>query len=119
MRARRCKLTISLGATITEKRKQKGLTQAQLAGLLGIGQVSLSQMENGLIAPKVARLQDIADALSCTVADLFRPAHLNASQKAAIIADMVQALPERFQDMLFSMIESAASSLKDGGEKNT
>jgi len=119
MRDGKCGLTIALGLAISERRKQKGLTQAQLAGLLGIGQVSLSQMENGIIAPKLSRLQDIADALSCTVADLFRPAPADASQKAAVMADMIQALPERFQDMFLSMIESAVNSLRDEGKKHT
>ena len=119
MQDRKCKLTISLGMAITERRKQKGLTQAQLAGLLGISQVSLSQMENGLIAPKLARLQDIADALSCSVADLFRPSPSDTSTKAAVIADMIQSLPERFQAMFLSMIESALSSLRDDNKKNT
>ena len=118
MRAKKSNLTISLGNTITGRRKQKGLTQAQLAGLLCISQVSLSQMENGLIAPKLTRLQDIADALSCTVADLFRPSPSGTAQKAAVIADAIQALPERYQDMFCAMIESATNSLRNDGKKN-
>jgi len=118
MKARKCTLTISLGCAITERRKQRGLTQAQLAGLLGISQESLSQMENGRIAPKLTRLQDIACALTCTVADLFRPSPSDTAQKAAVIADMVQTLPERLQDMFLSMIESAVSSLKKSSNKS-
>ena len=119
MQAKKCKLPISLGIAIAERRKQKGLTQGQLAGILGISQVSLSQIENGLIAPKLVRLQDIADALSCTVADLFRPSPSDSVQKVAMIADMLQALPERYQDMFLSMIESAVSSLRNDDKKNT
>ena len=118
MQGKKCELLLSLGAAITKRRKQKGLTQAQLAGLLGISHASLSQMENGLIAPRLSRLQDIADALSCSVADLFRPAPSNTTQKAAVIADMLQALPEYFQDISLSMVESAVKNLRDSDKKN-
>jgi transcriptional regulator with XRE-family HTH domain len=108
MQGKKNKLAVSVGAVIVEKRKRRGLTQSQLAGLLGITQNSLSRMESGEIAPKLSRLQDIADALGCPVADLFRTASPGAAGKAEAIADLIQGLPEQLQEMLLSMMGCAA-----------
>jgi len=119
MREKKNTLAIAFGAGIAEKRKKRGLTQGQLAGLLGITQDSLSRIESGEIAPKFSRLQDIADALSCTVVDLFRFTSPESLKNAALVSDLFQALPENFQGVFLSMLESAVSSLRNGGKKNT
>jgi len=77
---------------IYRKRKALGLTQADLAEKLGIGQQSLSRMEQGRMAPKFERLQDLADALGCGVADLFRTADAGAARQADALADMLAPL---------------------------
>ena len=117
MRGKKEKLAVGFGAGIAERRKKKGLTQGQLAGLLGITQDSLSRIESGEMAPKFSRLQDIADALSCTVVDLFRFTSPESLKKTAVVSDLFQALPENFQDVFRSMLESAVVSLRDGGKK--
>ena len=61
-----------VGANIAAYRKLKGWTQAQLSEILGIGTDSLCRIERGTMAPRFQRLEDIADALGCTVSDLFR-----------------------------------------------
>lgn len=69
---KRNSLACRVGANIAAYRKLKGLTQAQLAEILGIGTDSLCRIERGTIAPRFQRLEDIADALGCSVSDLFR-----------------------------------------------
>ena len=61
-----------VGANIAARRKQKGMTQAQLGKKLGIGTDSVCRMERGTMAPRFQRLQDIASALDCSIADLFK-----------------------------------------------
>lgn len=61
-----------VGANIAAHRKLKGWTQAQLGEILGIGTDSLCRIERGTMAPRFQRLEDIAEALGCSVADLFR-----------------------------------------------
>ena len=56
-------LSVLVGNAIMKRRQRKGLTQAEFAKLLGIEQHSLSRMEKGTIAPKMSRLQQIADYL--------------------------------------------------------
>lgn len=118
MRGKKDKLAIAFGSGIAEKRKKRGLTQGQLAGLLGITQDSLCRIESGEIGPKFSRLQAIADALSCTVVDLFRFTSPESLKKAAVVSDLFQALPENFQDVFMSMLESAVTSLRNAGRKN-
>jgi transcriptional regulator with XRE-family HTH domain len=107
------KLRISFGSALAEKRKKKGLTQAQLSGLLGISQESLSLMENGEIAPKFSRLQNIADVLSCSVADLFKSTETDTLRRSEQIADMLQDLPNEMQDFVFNLITNAISELRE------
>lgn len=61
-----------LGENIANRRRELGLTQMALAERLDIGQDALSRMENGMISPKIARLREVATALECSVASLFR-----------------------------------------------
>ena len=45
----------------------KGIKQKDLATLLGVSCVSVSQWENGKTLPNVTRLKDVAEALGTTV----------------------------------------------------
>ena len=60
-----------VGANITARRKLRGWNQAEFAEKLGIGADSLSRIERGLIAPRFQRLEQLAEILECSVADLF------------------------------------------------
>lgn len=57
--------------TITEYRKAKGLTQEQLAKLLGVTQGAVAQWENGLTHPAFNMLPRLAAALGITVDELI------------------------------------------------
>jgi XRE family transcriptional regulator, regulator of sulfur utilization len=61
----------TLGAKIRAARLAAQLTQVQLAARVGIGQVSLSQIELGTSRPTVNTLFKIADALNVSL-DLLR-----------------------------------------------
>ena len=49
----------------------RGLTQAELAKLLGVAPVSVSKWENGKGLPKAKRMPEIADVLETTVSELL------------------------------------------------
>lgn len=57
---------------IKQKRLAAGLTQVELAKLVGVGQSTVAQWERGLISPRFRRLKLIAEILNCTVDDLMR-----------------------------------------------
>ena len=52
-------------------RIQKGMTQEQLAHLVGIKQPTLSSIESGKKSPSLDTATKIANALGCTVDDLL------------------------------------------------
>lgn len=57
--------------TIIDCRKAKGLTQEQLAKLLGVTQGAVAQWENGLTHPAFNMLPRLAAALGVTVDELI------------------------------------------------
>ena len=59
-----------LGQRIKSFRKQKGLSQEQLAGLVGNRVGTISKYEQGYRIPNVGMLRLIAAALDCGVAEL-------------------------------------------------
>lgn len=60
-----------LGNTIARYRLQVGLTQAQVAEKLGIGNDAVSRLERGMVDPPVGRLLALADVLDCSMAELL------------------------------------------------
>ncbi len=59
------------GAAIADRRRHVGLTQATLAGLLGVEQQTVSKWENGETTPREANKVAIARCLGSDVATLF------------------------------------------------
>jgi transcriptional regulator with XRE-family HTH domain len=60
-----------LGQRIADLRKNRRLTQAQLAKAVGCSVEFISLVERGVNAPSVARVEDFAKALKVEVVDLF------------------------------------------------
>lgn len=61
---------MTIGEGIKKARKEKGLTQAQLAAEAGVLTISISFYETGRTFPSVLNLISIADALGVTLDDL-------------------------------------------------
>jgi transcriptional regulator with XRE-family HTH domain len=61
-----------LGQRIAELRKDRGLTQVQLARSLDCSVEFISLVERGVNAPSVARLENFANVLKVEVIDLFK-----------------------------------------------
>ncbi len=59
------------GKIINSKRKEKGLTQIQLAELLNVSNRTVSKWENGDGFPDITLLPDIADTLGITIDELL------------------------------------------------
>ena len=59
------------GALIRELRKEKGLTQRELAERLHVTDRAVSKWERGLCAPDVSTLTPLAEALGCSVLALI------------------------------------------------
>ena len=68
-----------LGAAVRSRRTQVGLTLRSLASRAGVSERFLAQLEAGEGNISVARLEDVADALGTTGADLLALAHSHRS----------------------------------------
>ena len=62
---------IKIGKFIQEKRKEKNITQSELAEKLYISDRAISKWENGICMPDVGNMQDLCDILGITINDLF------------------------------------------------
>ena len=106
------KLAVIVGENISERRRRLGLSQKELADRLEISQDAMARMEKGRIAPKMGRLQDVADNLQCTVAYLFRTNDEATEERAASIADILKTLPADGQEALVELVASAAKVMR-------
>ena len=60
-----------LSTTVSEKRKAKKLTQAQLAEQTGINRSMIGRIENGEYMPSIEQLEQLGEVLEFEVTDLF------------------------------------------------
>ncbi len=56
---------------LAEIRKQKGLTQEELAQKLGVKDITISRYERGERQLTIEKAQAIANALGCTISELI------------------------------------------------
>jgi transcriptional regulator with XRE-family HTH domain len=102
-----------VGAAIAARRRQRNMTQEELAGILDITTDTLSRMEKGRFAPKMGRLPEIARALHCSIADLFREADAQAADRASTIAEILKPLPDKAQEALVELMRRASEVMLD------
>ena len=62
----------SLGKLIAEMRKQKGMTQLELAEKMGVTDKAVSKWERDLACPDIHTLPALAEALGLSVAELMQ-----------------------------------------------
>jgi putative transcriptional regulator len=60
-----------LGNRIREAREALALTQAELAGRVGVSRKTINTVENGVFVPSTVIALKLAAALECRVEDLF------------------------------------------------
>lgn len=59
-------------------RKEKGLTQVQLAQMVHVDQTAISQWERGITQPRLKNCLQLAKILDCKVEDICRIAEQSA-----------------------------------------
>lgn len=64
-------LAKQVGRVVAARRQIAGLTQAQVADRLGVGQEAISRLERGAVMPTLVRLAQLADILSVPIAALL------------------------------------------------
>ena len=103
-------LAKTFGANVQRKRKQLGLTQDNLAELLGIGQHSLSRIERGVLTPKFDRLVDFSKYLHCPVSALFS-CNEGDTEVDSIIVDILKNHTSEEKNSMLKIISIVSSQL--------
>jgi transcriptional regulator with XRE-family HTH domain len=85
-------LETRIGAQIRAFRKAKGYTQAELAELSGVDNMTISRLENGVRTPTVEHLLKLADVLEVNTSRLLGEGELTVSSDAIALAKAMDGL---------------------------
>ena len=70
-----------IGSFLSDCRKEKGLTQTQLAEMLGVSDKSISRWENGKTMPDLSLYEPLCEVLDIQISELLYAKKMNDSEK--------------------------------------
>ncbi len=97
--------TMMIGKRIAELRKQKNLTQPELADAMGVSFQAVSNWERGNSMPDISKLSDLAEILGTTVDDLL-------GKKNPVVEKLAKNEEINFFDVKREDLEEAAEITK-------
>ena len=96
-----------LGARIREFRKERHLTQEQLAEIIGVEPRHISRIEGGYSYPTIERLERIAVALQVPLKDFFDFMHLdNPDSRTVELEHLVKGMSEEYQRIIYKIVRA-------------
>ena len=104
-------LLLSLGSHVSELRKQKNLTQAQLAELIQVEPETVSRLERGVAAPSIQRLVILAQALDVSVSRLLTASSPLPSDKVVLLERELKLMSPTDQDLVLDVALKLATRL--------
>ena len=106
----------SMGSRIARLRKDKGMTQSELADALGVTQPVVSDYENGVIGLDSARIVQLAQILGVSADEILGLDKMAKASSAGIKnrrlfrqLQSIDKLPKRDQEALFRTIDAFLS----------
>ncbi|WP_175695627.1 helix-turn-helix domain-containing protein [Burkholderia ambifaria] len=105
-------LAARVGTAIAERRRALGLTQAKLAELIDLEQEAVSRRERGTRVPTLHRLQQLSDALECSVDQLLQRGSKRPDDQLAMIADALDGLDSNERELVVNFVQQFADMLK-------
>lgn len=101
----------SIGKQIQYFRKKKGLTQEQLAEMIGKSPNHLSAIERGAYGIKLDTLIQIINCLDCRADDIFADVITNGYKiKSSRLSDELEHLSTEEQSRIFDVVETMIES---------
>ncbi len=98
-----------LGRRIAEARKAAGVTQVELAQVLGIAQQTMAHYEGGVSRIAVGMLRTVAKTLSVSIEELIgddpKPAKRGPTPKLQQQIERLQQLPKPTQKVVMEMLD--------------
>lgn len=105
------RIAMEVGAAIKTKRLEAGLSQDQLAELLGVGPEAVSRMERGVVMLTIPKLVELANALQCPVEAFIPKASGSTHSGAKEIAQLLQPLNKRDMQFVMEWLEKMSRHL--------
>ena len=108
---------------LRDLRKQRGLTQQELADIVGVSNVSLSNYERGVQMPDIYTLTKIANALGVSI-DTLLGLNDNESDdpprtiEAKILASGIDRLPKTQREQALNVVKAMFLQYSDFFERN-
>ena len=90
---------MGLSNRLKERREQLGVTQSEVASLLGITPGAVGNYENGVSTPKADILFKVFDALKCDANYLFQDEMNERSQEDAATPLEMEHLVKKYRDL--------------------
>ena len=95
-----------IGRRIQEIRKQRGLTQEQMAERVNISPHYLSALERGVYNIKLDLLVDILNVLNCSADEVFQDVVDSSSKiKASQLSEKLKGLPLQEQRKILEVVD--------------
>lgn len=105
-------LAARVGTAIAEQRRARGLTQARLAEMIDLEQEAISRWERGTRVPTLHRLQQLSDALDCSVDQLLQRGSKRRDDQMAMIVDALDGLDSDERMLVVNFVQQFADMLK-------
>lgn len=90
---------VAIGKFISKKRKEKNLTQEQLAEKLGVSNKTVSKWETGKCMPDYSVVKSLCDELEITVAELMDGEDADARSVRTYDDEQIMGLLKRTQEL--------------------
>ncbi len=100
-----------IGALIRRRRQDKGLSQAEVAPVLGFTRPTVQQIESGSRAVKARELDVLASVFDCSTAELLPTPPQEDPKEPDALAELWKTLPKLRRDPTFLAVLEAARAL--------
>ena len=102
-----------IGKRIQKCRKNKGLTQEQVAEKVNLSTNYFSAVERGIYSVKIDKLVEIINCLECSADEIFADVVKEGYKtRASILADEISELPKNEQERILEVVETLVKSAK-------
>lgn len=105
-------LAARVGLAIAALRRDRGLTQAQLAEMIEIEQEAISRWERGARAPTLYRLEQVSTALKCSIDDLLRRGSRHIDDQAVVMSAALDGLDDDERALVLAFVQQFTDLLK-------
>lgn len=102
-------LNRTLGALIKEHRRDKGLTQAQLAKLVGLSTRHIGKLEDGTYSPKLSTYLKISGVLGFDIEDVRTVCARAQSEQEVKILFLLKKMDKKELELSYNFLKTLVS----------